>query len=1016
MYIGINFPDAIVLEESNSSPMDALWTLYSKAIQNDDEDFARVMSYAARGSFKTLSASVLEVALVLHTPRNVAHLAATQDQSSKAQQYCRDMFARPYLSDFRVGQNVKKIEVRRYSNDRAGIHLPEKEWQVLDDSEKNLFERHDNYMQIVTLTLQGSNSSHTEFMCVDGDTKLLIPASGDRDRKGATARGLFGQVAGISTCGNPGSGDKMYELEVSEPKKDVFVLSVDPNNFGLRFNKILRAHRQLKSRIKVTTEGGRELICTSDHPLWVVGRGFVQAGQIKSGVPLLALGKAKSHSNKSERHTARMGTDVYSSSTAEEVVADEWEQVLLGSLMGDCGIYKKPTNNPYIQEQHCVKQGDYLSWKRSIVERKLRTIDIHAVSGYTGEDMVGFRSGCSPLLLPYFTIRQDLSGLEKLEAQGLAVWYMDDGCASNGFALSTEGWDEPTNLRISEFLKRKFGIETHILSYLRDDKTYLCLRGGVEAKRRLVELCEKYVHPSMAYKFDLTGNQGVCRYCGDTFWFYERGTTCVDCGRPECRSIQTKTFKKDAVVSVEDVGEGWVYDFTVENDHNFFSNGLLSKNCVDEVDTVPAQNRSSYEEAKNIPDPRGGLNPITLLTSTRKFSYGLVQKEIDEAAKSGLKVFHWTAVDVAQACTPDRHKPELPKVQLYVNDSELTTVSEEAYSKFDVAMQSKFTQHEGFGGCAACSLFSVCKSRLATHQTSKSPLLKPISWLRNRLKEVSTGMALTQIMCRQPDSTGLIYPKLDRAIHVKTASEIAQMVTGRTCPPGMDKGTLLRILVDRGCKFYTGMDFGFTHPFSCVTMAVWGQNAFVVDCISRSGLELDDKVAVCEHLRVLNPTIHADTEAPADIETFKRRGFQMRGAIKGRGSVKSGIEIVRMKMQPALGPPTLFFLSGDPDVEFCFQQLKMYHFVTDEAGNIADEPEKVDDDSADAIRYGIVGTFAPNCKIGLPQNPNNPAPSEYQAAPGRPQWMNDYVAKLLDGGDTASSGKPVKKGNFHFQQ
>jgi len=581
--------------------MDALWLLYSKAISNDDENFARCMSYAARGSFKTLSASVLEVALALHTPRNIAHLAATTDQSGKAQQYVRGFFSKPYLCDFRQGQNIKRIDICRFSNDR-GIHLSEKEWQILDDSEKRFFERHDNYIQIITLTLQGANSAHTE---------LLV---------------------------------------------------------------------------------------------------------------------------------------------------------------------------------------------------------------------------------------------------------------------------------------------------------------------------------------------------------------------------------------------------------------------VDEVDTVPVQNRGAYEEAKSIPDPRNGLNPITLLTSTRKFSYGLVQKELDEAAKTGLRAYHWTAVDVVQACEPERHHPELPKVQLYVNDAELTTVNEEAYSKFDAAMQEKFTKHEGFGGCAACSLFSVCKSRLATHQASKSPLLKPIPWLRNRMKEFSTSMALTQLMCRQPDSTGLIYPKLDRAIHVKTASEIAQMVTGRTCPPGMDKGTLLRILVDRGCKFYTGMDFGFTHPFSCVTMAVWGQNAFVVDCVSRSGLELDDKVAVCEHLRVLNPTIHADTEAPADIETFKRRGFQMRGAIKGRGSVKSGIEIVRMKMQPALGSPTLFFLSGDPDVEFAFQQLKMYHFITDEAGNIADEPEKVDDDSCDALRYGIVGTFAPNHKIGLPQNPNNPAPSEYQAAPGRPQWMNDHIAKLLDGGDLSSSNKPVKKGNFHFQQ
>src|SRR4051812_83939 len=86
VYLDIDFPDCIVSEESNSSPMDLIWEIYDKARKNSDETFSRVMAYAARGTFKTLGASILEILTLLHLGRNIGHMAATKDQSERSQE------------------------------------------------------------------------------------------------------------------------------------------------------------------------------------------------------------------------------------------------------------------------------------------------------------------------------------------------------------------------------------------------------------------------------------------------------------------------------------------------------------------------------------------------------------------------------------------------------------------------------------------------------------------------------------------------------------------------------------------------------------------------------------------------------------------------------------------------------------------------------------------------------------------------------------------------------------------
>jgi hypothetical protein len=464
-----------------------------------------------------------------------------------------------------------------------------------------------------------------------------------------------------------------------------------------------------------------------------------------------------------------------------------------------------------------------------------------------------------------------------------------------------------------------------------------------------------------------------------------------------------------------------------ERNHNYIqivlctlasSNGAHGEfMCADELDVIPKQNRNAYEESKHIPDSRNGILPITLLTSTRKFSYGLVQQEITKAAKTGLHVRHWNAIDIVQKCQPDRHLPDLPKKTYYINDSELRHVCEEDYLLLDEKEKERYYSREGFAGCLACPIFPACKGRLATHQTGASTMLKPISTAINSFKSNNLSQVQTQILCRQPDESGLIYPKYNREIHMKTASEMAAIITGNPYPQNISKSELLDLLVGSDARFYAGMDFGFTHDFSVVLGAVWGKYLLVVTVISMAGLELDEKIKICDPIKRFNPVIYGDPEAPADIKTFGRRGFNMRGWKKYPGSVKNGIEIVRMKLRPASGDPQMFFLKDDPGCEALGADMSTYHFMTDAAGQISEEPDDENDDKIDAHRYLVMNVFAPKGKI-LKESTKDPVqtgPTNTYTPEAPTNWMAEKIASLVGEGETSEvDTEPVRRGRFSF--
>jgi hypothetical protein len=452
------------------------------------------------------------------------------------------------------------------------------------------------------------------------------------------------------------------------------------------------------------------------------------------------------------------------------------------------------------------------------------------------------------------------------------------------------------------------------------------------------------------------------------------------------------------------------------------ANGLhASYLCTDELDVIT--DIAAYQESLMIPAAdRPGVNPLSMLTSSRKFSFGLVQKEIDaEFDKDGerrLYIRHWNLIDVTEACPASRHRPDLPRLPIYLDEPNLVALSEEKYDKLTPEQQKKFVEKEGYTGCLTnCKMFAACRGLLATEQKSTSNLLRTITFTQTQFRTVSVPTANAQLLCRKPSTEGLIYPHLDRSIHMLTPAQIMQKITGEEYRPTLTKAEMIMLMKARGLRFSAGMDFGFSHNFAVPLAAIDGARAFVIGCISAPDLLPDTMIHRCNaDIKSFNPSVWPDTARPDLIAMFKKSGYRMRDWDKGAGTVNNGIDIVCMRLRPTIGEPLLYFLAGDPEVELLFKNMSQYHWAIDTQGDPTNTPDEEDDDECDAIRYLIMNEFPPSKRIvSAPANDVRKAPptalEEFKKHQANwfQKWKEDNG--IIEGGPDGQSGK---KGGFKW--
>lgn len=138
-----------------------------------------------------------------------------------------------------------------------------------------------------------------------------------------------------------------------------------------------------------------------------------------------------------------------------------------------------------------------------------------------------------------------------------------------------------------------------------------------------------------------------------------------------------------------------------------------------------------------------------------------------------------------------------------------------------------------------------------------------------------------------------------------------------------------------------GLDFGYTnHPTAIVAVYRWN-NAYVLDEVAyRTGLS---NAAIAAILKgVPEGLVVADSAEPKSIDEIKGYGIPIIGAMKGPGSVNTGIQLVQNQ--------TIYSTKRSTNIH---KEQRNYMWKTDRDGKPLNVPDDAFNHAMDAVRYKI---------------------------------------------------------------
>lgn len=442
---------------------------------------------------------------------------------------------------------------------------------------------------------------------------------------------------------------------------------------------------------------------------------------------------------------------------------------------------------------------------------------------------------------------------------------------------------------------------------------------------------------------------------------------------------------------------------------------------LDELDLADPQ---AIKQAVNITGYSRGFHGIKVYLSTRKYSYGNMQNAIEKADETNFKVLNWNILDVTEACPISRHKPELPKKDVFVSKLlPLRQISGEEFNGLPDIEKPKYDLvPNAHGGCVGCKLLPVCKTRLSQKpQTATGGFYKPISSVIQKFSENDSDIAEAELMCWRVGSTGLVYPRYSDKVdtgNVISLKKAYEILIGTEAPSNFGQDGLAGILKSLDIPIYCGVDWGFRNEAVILVMAtIPNGEVWVIDCFSSPKLEIQDllPIAISFREKYKPRKWYCDTNMPAYIKAFVRNGMACPKFVKDVGG---GIGAVRSKIMTAMGQRLLKILDVDSTKKVRTSIMK-HRFLLDTQGNVTDKPD--DDpgiaDICDSLRYlgqnmfPISGPQRPNITALDPSIPDK-VPAEQKHTAEQHELMKRELQKAIGG--PVVTGGTGKRGGFHF--
>jgi hypothetical protein len=450
-------------------------------------------------------------------------------------------------------------------------------------------------------------------------------------------------------------------------------------------------------------------------------------------------------------------------------------------------------------------------------------------------------------------------------------------------------------------------------------------------------------------------------------------------------------------------------------------NGLHSNVLfLDELDLA---DKAALKEGKNITGFSKGIHGMQVFVSSYKYSFGNVAEALENAEDMNYKVLKWNLLDLAEKCPKERHLPDEPKQDMWINnDLPLRKYTTEEYSLLPDLEKNKLELvKDAHAGCVKCPLLPLCKKKLADkpdHATGG--FYKPLSSVIQKFKENDPDMAESQLLCRRPGSEGLVYPRFSKNLNTISNEEAFEIITGGPSRYSVvTDAALLYAMQNANIEFYAGVDWGFDHPFVILIAAkIPNGQWWLMETYTCGELEPDDIIGTTKTFRdKYNPIKWwCDTSRPDYMKAMNKNGMRSPDFKK---EVLPGISAVKSKITNSTGFRSLKILKNESNKK-TIESIPKHRYELDSQGNVtpnpADEPTIAD--ICDALRYigqnmwPVKGSYRPTveytddpAKVGMPKSPSTNINEQ----------MRNEIQKRLSG-DSVYIGTSKKKGGFHFSQ
>jgi hypothetical protein len=180
-FIGWNLPDSFIDPESNSSPIEWMYSAYSMYRDNTCNTSPSIITISTRGGYKTLTQSIFSVIMMLHFNASYCHGAAIIPQAQVAQEYVSKFLVQ--LQPFMEYHNIYVL-----TDNSKDIKLGPKGAKIAQSQ-----------MKILVLNMAGSNAAHSNLLCLD-EVDLL---------RSAEQRKAFGEISKV-----PAEFDGQFPLTI----------------------------------------------------------------------------------------------------------------------------------------------------------------------------------------------------------------------------------------------------------------------------------------------------------------------------------------------------------------------------------------------------------------------------------------------------------------------------------------------------------------------------------------------------------------------------------------------------------------------------------------------------------------------------------------------------------------------------------------------------------------------------------------------------------------------------------